>query len=157
MALRQLQMTLVRGSTGLADMINRLKVKGLTGGLTSMRSLQMRMGKQGSTESVSQVSALVGVVLIVTVPDSMLDGTPTLRLNEFMLASIDKGMIPLELPENERNPSPMPAPEEIVFELDKHVEGLIERSKKGFGEEMKLQDLKVSKNSIFGKLKLMCM
>jgi carnitine O-acetyltransferase len=73
----------------------------------------------------------------------MLDGTPTLRLNEFMLGSIDKGAIPLELPEGEKSTEPMPAPEEIVFELDKHLQDVVAKSKKGFEDEMALQDLKV--------------
>lgn len=76
--------------------------------------------------------------------DSMLDGTPTLRLNEFMLASVAQGKIPLELPENERYKSSMPKPEEIVFELDAKTTDAIEKSKNGFGEEMSLQELKVS-------------
>ena len=76
----------------------------------------------------------------------MLDGTPTLRLNEFILGSLDKGVIPLELPENEKNTSPMPAPVEIVFELDQHLKDVVEKSKKGFAEEMALQDLKVGAN-----------
>lgn len=75
----------------------------------------------------------------------MLDGTPTLRLNEFMLASLDKGAIPLELPENEKNSAPMPKPEEIVFELDHQLKETIAKSKTGFGEEMQLQDLKVGR------------
>jgi carnitine O-acetyltransferase len=74
----------------------------------------------------------------------MLDGTPTLRLNEFMLASIAHGKIPLELPEAERNPSPMPEPEEIVFELDAKAKQAIEDSRNGFQEEMSKQQLKVS-------------
>ena len=73
----------------------------------------------------------------------MLDGTPTLRLNEFMLGSIDKGAIPLELPEGEKSTEPMLAPEEIVFELDKHLQDVVAKSKKGFEEEIALQDLKV--------------
>lgn len=82
---------------------------------------------------------------------SMLDGTPTLRLNEFILGSLDKGVIPLELPENEKNTSPMPAPVEIVFELDQHLKDVVEKSKKGFAEEMALQDLKMVHFTGYGK------
>ena len=78
----------------------------------------------------------------------MLDGTPTLRLNEFMLGGIQAGKIPLELPEGEKARTPMSKPEEIVFELDKHLEDVIAKSKKGFGEEMALQDLEVSQRSL---------
>ena len=73
----------------------------------------------------------------------MLDGTPTLRLNEFMLGGIEGGKIPLELSESERAKDPMPKPEEITFELDKHLEEVVAKSKQGFGEEMALQDLEV--------------
>lgn len=76
--------------------------------------------------------------------DSMLDGTPTLRMNEFMLASIEKGAIPLELPENERASGSMGKPEELVFELDDKLKRDIEKSREGFAEEMSQQDLKVS-------------
>ncbi|KAK1920548.1 acyltransferase ChoActase/COT/CPT [Papiliotrema laurentii] len=82
---------------------------------------------------------------------SMLDGTPTLRLNEFMLGSIDKGAIPLELPEGEKSTEPMPAPEEIVFELDKHLQDVVAKSKKGFEDEMALQDLKMVNFTGYGK------
>ena len=81
----------------------------------------------------------------------MLDGTPTLRLNEFTLASLDKGVIPLELPEGERNASPMPAPQELVFELDAHLKEVVAKSAKGFGEEMAQQDLKMVHFTGYGK------
>jgi carnitine O-acetyltransferase len=76
--------------------------------------------------------------------DSMLDGTPTLRMNEFMLAGIEKGQIPLELPESEKNNSPMPSPHEVVFEMDHKLKSAVAKSYQGFGEEMAQQDLKVS-------------
>jgi carnitine O-acetyltransferase len=75
----------------------------------------------------------------------MLDGTPTLRLNEFMLAGVDKGKIPLELPENEQASGKMAPPEEITFELDAKLRDLIATARTGFGEEMALQGLKASR------------
>jgi carnitine O-acetyltransferase len=75
----------------------------------------------------------------------MLDGTPTLRLNEFILAGVDKGKIPLELPAGEKNKLPMPKPEEIVIELDGPLKELVAKSQGGFAKEMGLQDLKVSR------------
>jgi carnitine O-acetyltransferase len=74
----------------------------------------------------------------------MLDGTPTLRMNEFMLAGIEKGQIPLELPESEKNSAPMPSPHEVVFEMDHKLKSAVAKSYQGFGEEMAQQDLKVS-------------
>jgi carnitine O-acetyltransferase len=82
-------------------------------------------------------------VLKVNATDSLLDGTPTLRLNEFMLASVDKGQIPMELPEGEKATSKMPQPEEIVFELDAKLKKQVAESSAGFAKEMGLQDLKV--------------
>jgi len=78
--------------------------------------------------------------------DSMLDGTPTLRMNEFMLAGIEKGQIPLELPEAEKNNTPMPSPHEVVFEMDHKLKSAVAKSYQGFGEEMAQQDLKVSQS-----------
>lgn len=74
----------------------------------------------------------------------MLDGTPTLRMNEFMLAGIEKGQIPLELPEGEKATSRMPQPEEVVFEMDHNLKSAVAKSVHGFGQEMSQQDLKVS-------------
>ncbi|WVR03104.1 hypothetical protein IAU60_000094 [Kwoniella sp. DSM 27419] len=82
---------------------------------------------------------------------SMLDGTPTLRLNEFTLASLQAGKIPLELSEGEKASSPMAAPEELEIELDDRSKEIIEKSRKGFGEEMALQDLKMVQFTGYGK------
>lgn len=81
---------------------------------------------------------------------SMLDGTPTLRLNEFILASLDKGVIPLELPENERAKGEL-KPEEITFDLDQKAKDDITKSQKGFGEEMAKQDLTMVTFTGYGK------
>ena len=81
----------------------------------------------------------------------MLDGTPTLRMNEFILAALDKGKIPLELPEAERNRSPMPNSEELEFVLDKELQLAIAKSQKGFEKEMELQDLKIVHFTAYGK------
>lgn len=89
-------------------------------------------------------------------PDSMLDGTPTLRLNEFMLASLDKGQIPLELPEGEKAGSKMPQPQEIVFELDAKLKEATAKSAAGFAKEMALQDLKVGCHGISDRQNRLC-
>jgi hypothetical protein len=65
-------------------------------------------------------------------------------MNEFMLAGIEKGQIPLELPESEKNTSAMPQPHEIVFEMDEKLKSAVAKSYQGFGQEMSQQDLKVS-------------
>lgn len=71
----------------------------------------------------------------------MLDGTPTLRMNEFILASIEAGKIPLE-PEGGASGKPS-SPQEIVFELDAELKRTIAKSNEGFGQEMAQQDLRV--------------
>lgn len=73
----------------------------------------------------------------------MLDGTPTLRLNEFILASIDSQKIPLELDSSETSRYSTTEPEELKFELDDKLKQIVEQSKRGFEEEMEKQDLKV--------------
>lgn len=81
----------------------------------------------------------------------MLDGTPTLRLNEFVLASLDKGMIPLgELPESERAKGKL-VPTEIKFDLDPQLVETIATSKAGFAEELGKQDLEMIQYTGYGK------
>lgn len=70
-----------------------------------------------------------------------MDGTPTLRLNEFMLSSlrfkkIDHG------PETIRES--LPAPTELKFELDGTVKNYISEAEKHFDELVGAHDLHVS-------------
>ncbi|BEI82817.1 hypothetical protein CcaverHIS002_0306850 [Cutaneotrichosporon cavernicola] len=81
---------------------------------------------------------------------SMLDGTPTLRLNEFVLASLDKGVIPLELPAAEQAKGEIQW-SEIKFDLDAKMEDIIEKSRKGFAEEIGKQDLRMTVYTGYGK------
>ncbi|GMK56889.1 hypothetical protein CspeluHIS016_0307290 [Cutaneotrichosporon spelunceum] len=81
---------------------------------------------------------------------SMLDGTPTLRLNEFVLASLDKGVIPLELPASEQASGEIQW-SEIKFDLDAKMNDLIEKSRKGFADEIGKQDLRMTVYSKYGK------
>lgn len=73
----------------------------------------------------------------------MLDGTPTLRLNEFILASTDSKKIPLELDSSETSRRSKTEPEELKFELDGKLKQIVVQSKREFEEEMEKQDLKV--------------
>lgn len=73
----------------------------------------------------------------------MLDGTPTLRLNEFILASTDSKKIPLELDSSETSRRSTTEPEELKFELDDKIKQIVAQSKREFEEEMEKQDLKV--------------
>jgi carnitine O-acetyltransferase len=80
----------------------------------------------------------------------MLDGTPTLRLNEFILASLDKGVIPLELPAAEQAKGSLAATE-VKFELDAKMKDIVEKSRKGFADEMAKQDLEMVAFTDYGK------
>jgi len=52
-----------------------------------------------------------------------MDGTPTLRMNEFVLASIASGKV--DLGPTRVNASRLPGVEELVFELDDKVQKAI--------------------------------
>ncbi|KAL7418992.1 Carnitine O-acetyltransferase mitochondrial [Cryptotrichosporon argae] len=66
---------------------------------------------------------------------SMLDGTPTLRLNEFMLASLTADKIPLD------GPTVPGCPTELVFKLNDALRSQIAASKSGFSAEMAKQEV----------------
>jgi len=70
-----------------------------------------------------------------------MDGTPTLRMNEFVLASIAHGKMDLGL---ERvDASKLPQIEELVFEVDGKVQQLVKDSEKRFDELVGSHDLHV--------------
>lgn len=62
----------------------------------------------------------------------MLDGTPTLRMNEFVLGALDKGKIELELSSG-RNSTPLQV-EEIKFDTDSTVEGHVKTAVDNFSK-----------------------
>ncbi len=116
------------------------------------------MGRVDLTESVSEVF-LSGRCLIhehhsrckakslmqncISLPDSMLDGTPTLRMNDFVLGALSKGKITLELSENEQNPTPLKV-EEVKFVTDRRIEEGVKKAEKGFAEVMGQHEVQVS-------------
>lgn len=57
---------------------------------------------------------------------SLLDGTPTLRMNEFVLASLDKGKIDLSSPAGAKAPEP----QELKWVLDGKAETFVEEARK---------------------------
>ena len=75
----------------------------------------------------------------------MLDGTPTLRMNEFVLAALEAGKISLDLESATEKAAQKPEVEELEFVLDDKAESFIEGSKKAFATELKRHDLKVSR------------
>ncbi|KZP01384.1 acyltransferase ChoActase/COT/CPT [Calocera viscosa TUFC12733] len=77
---------------------------------------------------------------------SAMDGTPTLRMNEFVLAALAAGKFPDAAPtDGEGN-----APEELVFELDDNVRGMIKESERMFDEVMAKHDMHVLQYSGYG-------
>jgi carnitine O-acetyltransferase len=70
-----------------------------------------------------------------------MDGTPTLRMNEFVLASIARGKI--DLGSEQVDASKLPQIEELVFEVDSKVQQLVEDSEKRFDELVGSHDLHV--------------
>ena len=72
---------------------------------------------------------------------SCMDGTTTLRMNEFVLASIAEGKFDLNL--TKTHASPLPGVEELVFELDDKVLKAIKDSEARFDELVGKHDLEV--------------
>jgi carnitine O-acetyltransferase len=70
-----------------------------------------------------------------------MDGTPTLRMNEFVLASIAHGKVDLGL--EQVDASKLPQVQELVFEVDDKVQQLVKDSEKRFDELVGAHDLHV--------------
>lgn len=81
--------------------------------------------------------------------DSMLDGTPTLRMNEFVLGALEKGKIQLELSAG-RNSTPLQA-EEIKFETDTTVEGHVKAAVDNFSKIISEHELIIANFNECGK------
>ena len=77
---------------------------------------------------------------------SCMDGTPTLRMNEFMCGAIAAGKITPSA--STATSSNVPEPKEIKFDLDRKTLGLIEQSEKNFDKLVGDQELEV-RMSIF--------
>lgn len=80
---------------------------------------------------------------------SMLDGTPTVRMNEFVLAALDKGKIPLTLESNEQ-PGQISV-EEIEFSLDTRAKSYISSAETALAKDVARHDLKVLQFENYGK------
>jgi hypothetical protein len=78
-----------------------------------------------------------------------MDGTPTLRMNEFVLASIAHGKA--NLGPTRVNASRLPAVEELIFELDDKVQKSIKDAEARFEELVGKHDLEVRTYTIFIK------
>ena len=72
---------------------------------------------------------------------SCMDGTPTLRMNEFVLASIAHGKV--DLGPEQVDASKLLQVQELVFEVDNKVQQLVKDSEKRFDELVGAHDLHV--------------
>ena len=72
-----------------------------------------------------------------------MDGTPTLRMNEFILASLANGKVDLGPTLSPSASSDLPAPTELVFNTDSKVYTLIQQAEKNFDELVSKHDLQV--------------
>lgn len=80
---------------------------------------------------------------------SCMDGTPTLRLNEFILGAIDKGKV--DLAETDVAPSSLPAVEELKFEVSSEVEGALKLAEGRYAELLGDHHMKVLHYEGYGK------
>ncbi|KAJ7195467.1 acyltransferase ChoActase/COT/CPT, partial [Mycena pura] len=78
---------------------------------------------------------------------SCMDGTPTLRLNEFVLATLARGKADLGTPTGEA----LPAPTELAFELNATTRDLIGGAEKRFDALVAEHDLQVLHYEGYGK------
>ena len=74
-----------------------------------------------------------------------MDGTPTLRMNEFVLASLAHGKAELGPERTVTTGHELPAPAELKFEINSEVEKLVKESEARFDELVGKHDLEVSK------------
>ncbi|KAF9555322.1 acyltransferase ChoActase/COT/CPT [Agrocybe pediades] len=80
---------------------------------------------------------------------SCMDGTPTLRMNEFVLASL--ALKKIDLGPEQVQTSQLPPVEELVFEVNDTVKSLVKDSEKRFDELVGKHDLHVLHYEGFGK------
>lgn len=73
-----------------------------------------------------------------------MDGTPTLRMNEFVLASLAHNKVDLGPARTDSTGSGLPEPKELKFVVDSKVEKAVEGSVQRFDELVGKHDLHVS-------------
>ncbi|KAI9058200.1 acyltransferase ChoActase/COT/CPT [Trametes sanguinea] len=82
---------------------------------------------------------------------SCMDGTPTLRLNEFMLASLAHGKVDLGPALDASAASALPAPQELTFTLDARTRSHISAAEAHFDELVAKHDMEVLHYEGYGK------
>lgn len=76
---------------------------------------------------------------------SLLDGTPTLRLNEFIIASLEKGKVDLVGESGKKGAAPV----ELKWVLDDKAKASVEAAAKAHWEIMGRHNLEVSRRLFF--------
>ena len=79
-----------------------------------------------------------------------MDGTPTLRMNEFILATISSGRIDLG-PTTIPNPSSIPQPQQLTFQLNDNVKSCITAASSRFDTLISRHELNVLHYEGYGK------
>jgi carnitine O-acetyltransferase len=72
-----------------------------------------------------------------------MDGTPTLRMNEFMLASLALKKLDLGPPMTSETGKDLPEPTELKFDIGDDVKALVKNSEKRFDDLIGQHDLHV--------------
>ncbi|KAL6301959.1 acyltransferase ChoActase/COT/CPT [Sparassis latifolia] len=82
---------------------------------------------------------------------SCMDGTPTLRLNEFMLASLAAGKVDLGPPRTADTGANLPAPKELHFVVDAKTQEYIAKAESAFDTLVGQHDMEVLHYEGYGK------
>lgn len=77
---------------------------------------------------------------------SCLDGTPTLRLNEFMLGSLAANKVDLGPGRTASTGADLEGPRELEFKLDERCRGYIDEACKHFDALVGQQEMQVSRD-----------
>lgn len=75
---------------------------------------------------------------------SCMDGTPTLRMNEFVLATIALGKVPLGAPKTQDTGKDLPLPVELTFKVNSQVKDLVNGAANRFDQLVGNHELRVS-------------
>ena len=106
--------------------------------MTSINVRQLYSYAEGVYSSVASVIVFENGKSGFLGEHSCMDGTPTLRLNEFMLASLATGKIDLSSPQTSQELEP---PKELAFTLDRKTRSYIEDAQKSFDKLVAQHDM----------------
>jgi carnitine O-acetyltransferase len=87
---------------------------------------------------------------------SCMDGTPTLRLNEFMLATVALNKVDLGAPRTAETAKGLPGPVELKFEINEDVKSAVQASEKRFDDLIGQHDLHVHLHFLMSISLLIC-